>query len=196
MWGYAMDDLKKLTRIILIGLGIYILIEVGRPFLLSLPYFLFYDSSVRPFGFASLISSIFAIAYAILIIYVLFYKANFLTEKIVGTETEPKERIWWLPFAFRLTAVFSGILYLYRVIPSIVSMLCACLLVSERQGAIPPTWLTWNYVIRYIILLALGIYLLYGAPHFVRWQVRKTLEQCKWPTELEKAADEDEKVSP
>ena len=193
MWGYAMDDLKKLTRIILIGLGIYMLVEVGRPLLLSLPYALF-DTSISPFGFAYLLSFIFAIAYAVLIIYVLFYKANLLTGKIVGAEAEALNQIWWLPFAFRLTAVFSGILYLYWVIPSIVSMVYVHLW-AARQGAIPAAWLTWSHVVSYIILLALGIYLLCGAPHFVRWQVRKTLEQCKEPAELEKATDEDEKVS-
>jgi len=28
-------------------------------------------------------------------------------------------------------------------------------------------------------MLTIGIYLVCGAPHFVRWQVKKTLEQCK-----------------
>ena len=184
-----MDDLKKLTRIILIGLGIYILIEVGRPFLFSLPYFLFYDSSVRPFVFASLLSSIFAIAYAILIIYVLFYKANFLTEKIVGAETPSEAKAWWLPFSFRLTAVFCGIYFMYHLIPSVVAAVSEYVM-PLPEGVYYQRNLRWDKVANWVVSSALAIYLLFGAPHFIRWQVRKTLEQCKELAELEKAADE------
>jgi len=28
-------------------------------------------------------------------------------------------------------------------------------------------------------MLTASVYLLCGAPHFVRWQVKKTIEQCK-----------------
>jgi hypothetical protein len=33
-------------------------------------------------------------------------------------------------------------------------------------------------IIKYVVMLGFSIYLAYGAPGFVRWQVRMTLKQC------------------
>jgi hypothetical protein len=46
-----------------------------------------------------------------------------------------------------------------------------------------PATFSLGRAVAWIILSALCVYLLYGAPHFVRWQVKTTLDECKQPTE-------------
>jgi hypothetical protein len=36
----------------------------------------------------------------------------------------------------------------------------------------------WPEVVKCVLMLGMGIYLVCGAPGFVRWQVKKTLKQC------------------
>ena len=179
-----MNDLRKLTRIILIGLAVYILIFQALHLFVLLPYIIFGDSSTRTFDIKMVLSPLLVIIYAGLIIYLLMYKVDFFIEKIVGAEEPEQARVWWIPFAFRLTSVFAGMLYLYRVVPRIISTIHAYIFAVQHNFENPSPYLSWSVILSWVVLLALGIYLLCGAPHFVRWQVRKTLEQCKRSDEL------------
>ncbi|HUT31688.1 MAG TPA: hypothetical protein VMX13_18010 [Sedimentisphaerales bacterium] len=174
-----MNDLRKLTRIILAALALYMLINASFSLFLLLPFLLFADSS--SVNALAILQPLFPIGFAVVLLYVLFFRADWWIERIVGQEEPARAGVWWLPAAFRLACVFSGIFYVYRVIPTIISTAHAYL-VTQRESphAILPT-ITGNQILAWIILLALGLYLLYGAPHFVRWQVRKTLEQCSKP---------------
>ena len=185
-----MNDLRKLTRIILAALAIYILISTALTLSLTVPYLLFVDSVSSSLNKLVILHPLFPIGFAAVLLYVLFYKADWWIERIVGQEEPARANVWWLPAAFRLACVFSGIFYVYRVIPTIISTVRARLIM---QSGIPREDLhriTGSQILAWIILLALGLYLLYGAPHFVRWQVRKTLEQCSKPQRATEEATE------
>ena len=167
-----MSDLRKLARVILIGLGVYI--GIWAVFLvLAIPQ-LFLADSVNA---VSVLSTVLGIAIMGLIVYLLLCKSDLFVERIVGPEEPVRKDVDWLPFAFRLTAVFAGMLYLYWVIPRMISSI-RWYIVSTRPGMMS-TRSPWSEIVGWIAQLALGVYLVFGAPHFVRWQVRKTLEQCK-----------------
>jgi hypothetical protein len=52
-------------------------------------------------------------------------------------------------------------------------------------------YFSWERVLGWFVLLAMGIYLICGAPHFVRWQVKKTVEQCRKLENVKKRSDGD-----
>jgi hypothetical protein len=53
-------------------------------------------------------------------------------------------------------------------------------------------YMPWQRLVGWIIQLPLAIYLICGAPHFVNWQVRKTLEHCQRWEEPDDICDEEE----
>ena len=188
-----MNDLRKLARIILIGLAVYMLIMWGATLILTLPYLVFADSSWRSFGFRQLLSALSGGVYVGVVFYVLVRKADLWSAKIVGFDEPQETRVWWVPFAFRLTMIFTGLLCLHWVIPRIVSGFARYYLYS-REYAVSRGNLTWHDIVGWIIQLALAIYLVCGAPHFVRWQVKKTLEHCERWEEPDDAYDEEEQT--
>jgi hypothetical protein len=174
-----MNDLRKLARMILAALALYMLINAGLSLFLVLSFSLLGDYSTL--DALALLHPLFSIGFAALLLYILFYKADWLIEGIVGQQEPVGADVWWLPAAFRLVCVFCGIFYVYSVIPTMISTAHAYL-VTQREipHAVFPT-ITGDRILAWIVLLALSLYLLYGAPHFVRWQVKRTLEQCSKP---------------
>ena len=168
-----MTDLHKLARIILIGLGIYIL-AWGVFLAFSFLAYLFAGDSLK---WNAVVFSFLNIPFAGLIAYLLFSRADFFAEKVVGEEETTPSTMDWLPFAFRLTSVFAGVLYLHWTVPRIISTIA--LYVSLKGARSVTCYSRWQPIVTWVIQLGLGIYLVCGAPHFVRWQVKKTVEECK-----------------
>jgi hypothetical protein len=187
-----MNDLRKLTRIILIGLGVYILLRYTLNLFLIIPYFLLEDSRFGTFGIVQILSYVFAIIYVGTIIYLIFYKADFFAERIIKPQEQEQCLVWYVPFAFRLVSVFAGILFLYWVVPSIISTVSGYMASAAGDNFVKASgYFSWDRVLGWIVLLAMGIYLLCGAPHFVRWQVKKTVEQCRKLENVKKRSDGD-----
>jgi hypothetical protein len=172
-----MNDLRKLARVILIGLGIYVLVRYGIGLIGVLPYLFSKDWWMRGFALGQLVGGVVIIVCVGLVIYALVWKADFWSAKIVGADERDGADIWWLPFAFRLASVCAGILYLSWAISALVSIIGSYIQMMDPGFVFRP--LPWHNVVGWVIQLGLGIYLLCGAPHFVRWQVKKTLEHCK-----------------
>jgi hypothetical protein len=120
---------------------------------------------------------------------VLIYHRDKWARNIVGTADlpDPDVQIQWLPVAFRLIAVVAGLFCLYRLVVKII--LVVLRLAMAKGPSSSPGYvqyftskiLTVEQMLDWLILLVIGIYFLCGAPHFVRWQVKKTIEQCKQP---------------
>ncbi len=102
-----------------------------------------------------------------------------LANKIVGKPEPAGEQIFWLPAAFRLTCVAAGILLLYRSIPYFMMTFYVTLTTAMKSEGNFRWPISFWTIAGNLIFLAVGMYLAFGAPKFVRWQVRKTLEQCK-----------------
>jgi len=167
------NELKVLARIMLIGVGLYVLTQI----------FLTVSSSVA--AMSTLVSSQIKQGAPIIIIslciyttlgiatvYLLVRCANRISAKIVGPE--PAEEVSWLAVAFRLVCVAVGVLFLYWLVPSLVMTLYTYITINPNLHYMSPK----SDILKYVIMLGLSIYLAYGAPGFVRWQVRKTLKQC------------------
>ena len=172
-----MDDLYKFTRIILIVLGVYFLLTLGMTLCITLPnQLIYFGSYYKSHNFLQLIAPVFSVIYLVLIILLLLCRVDKWTTAIVKPVEQDgkKQQISLIPVAFRLVAVFTGIFYLYQIIPTIVSDIIRHISWLSYVETAPRFHL--EKVFNWVIILALGVYLLCGAPHFVRWQVKKTLE--------------------
>jgi hypothetical protein len=102
----------------------------------------------------------------------------------IPAQTEPAAPTNWIYFAYRLACFIVGLLLCYKfliAVPSEVLRIPYYLSGAHESG--------FSILIKLfgvLLLLPAGIYLLCGAPHFVRWQVSKTLEMCKEYEHLEK----------
>lgn len=89
---------------------------------------------------------------------------------------------------YRITVVLCGILIVYYIAPNIVAVVIA--LFDPRQFEQHKIYDDFFYATSHILMnewtitikIILGFYLLFGAPHFVRWQVRKTLSYINQKT--------------
>jgi len=76
---------------------------------------------------------------------------------------------------FRIVCIGAGLFFLRSFIFRFSHLFAASM--HRNHGATFNDYLSWySYP---ILLLVVAIYLLCGAPHFVRWQVKKTLAICE-----------------
>lgn len=110
--------------------------------------------------------------FIILIIATILKKRDKIALKIAGSEEfkDVDAQVKWIPFSFRLTSIIAGLYCLSRAATSIPSFLIS--------GFLPETRMHNANVYVVLALLIAGIYLICGAPHFVKWQVKKTMEMC------------------
>ncbi len=142
----------------------------------------FYESSILSGVLFLFISLCLAVC-----VYLLIYHRDKWARNIVGTADlpDPDVQIHWLPVAFRLVAVVAGLFCLYRLVLKII-LVVQRLAMAKGSSSSPgyrqiiiSNVLSVEQILGWLILLVIGIYFLCGAPHFVRWQVKKTIEQCK-----------------
>lgn len=184
-----MNKMHTLARIILSAIGIYFAIRL----LSQLPYaiFMFYSKPSWETATSSLLSLLLTAGLIALLLYFFFYKSESLAKKIVGSEQlpEPDSQIQWLPVALRLICIAGGIYFLNTVLwqtTQVISQLAAFKSYTDTNYKVIYTYAPFNYqsLLPWIIMLICGVYLLCGAPHFVRWQVKKTLQLCKQQPEI------------
>ena len=114
-----------------------------------------------------------------LVVLQVLYRRNKFVDKIVGVEetASPQSQIDWIGFSYRLVSVIAGLYCFYRA-ANYVSMLSMNIILKSRmaKNVLSIDSQIYSYSIILVVLLAAGVYLLCGAPHFVRWQVKKTKE--------------------
>ncbi len=174
-----MNDLRKLSRILLIGLGIYLLINIIIPILSSIPNLI--NSPVQGIFYETIISYMYYAALMITIIFFLIKMADFWADKIVGINKPPQEneKIFWIPVAFRLSAVLIGLYWIYEFLPIVLSDAVRFIFFRKEYGLTLSDYLNVKYFVSVAVQISLLIYLLCGAPHFMRWHTKKILEQNK-----------------
>ena len=179
-----MNKMHSLAKIMLAGIGIFFAIRIAPIMIQTLSFAVMRPSleSITTFIFSF---RFFALCLAVLL-YVFLYRGKDLAKKIVGTEDlpEPKSQIQWLPVAFRLLSVTAGLFCLNWTASHIIFNLNRFFIYKGmHKGAgiyiKTPIIATLEQLLGWLIMLTIGIYLLCGAPLFVRWQVKKTLQQCK-----------------
>lgn len=169
-----MSKTHAFARIILVGVGLLTAIRI-LPEILTLIYVIPHGKGMAHFGMVMGQIAIVGVSLAALY-YVFWVKRDWLTVKIVGTEpsSEPAPSVSWLPAAYRLVCMAAGLHCLYALTFQMTGFL-----LRSSYTAVARTTPTPADFVNWAILLAAGLYLCWGAPHFVRWQMKRTLEQCR-----------------
>lgn len=168
-----MAKMHIIAKAALTFLGIYGIVTTCRylSFLIPSP-----EGRILPIiGF-----SIFAAAIAFFFI----FKNNSLTHKLAGPGEilNPGTQTIWLITSLRLVLVFCGLIIFSTSITTIIKILLTPVYIRPMVNEIFvlkrfPTSLElslrqWSDLIFDLGKAGLAIYLLYGAPHFVRWQLK------------------------
>jgi hypothetical protein len=177
-----MNKMHTLAKIILSAIGIFFTIRLLSQ--LPLAIFWFYSKPSWETAASSLLSLLLTAGLIALLLYFFFYKSESLAKKIVGSEQlpDPDSQIQWLPVALRLICIAGGIYFLYTVLwhtTYIIGQFAAFKAQENARTILAYPPFNYQSLLPWVIMLICGVYLLCGAPHFVRWQVRKTLQQCK-----------------
>ncbi len=179
-----MNPMRTVAKIVLISVALYFLIHMA--FSLSVYTITILTTHFPDSGNALYL--IFIISYwilaGLLLIYFLIIKADFLAGKIVVEEEQKEElkNIFWLPAAFKLVFVIGGIFLLYRSIPDIIWIISSLINIERYNVGSASDVMYSARAITWIVQLAIGIYLILGAPYFARWHVKKILESAKEET--------------
>jgi len=180
------DELRILARITLIAVGLYVLLQTFLTVFSALPSIIFISPSTDIKNSSILISFTMYIVMALAAVYFLIRSSNRISAKITEAETNDESQTSWLAVAFRLICVTAGIFFLYWTLPrfSIIIFRYYMNYHSENNGL--TTYFTNESTMEYLVMLLISIYLAFGAPGFVRWQVKKTLQQCNKTIEQQK----------
>lgn len=186
--------MHTLTKIILSAIGIFFTIRLLPQITIPI-YQLFSQPSWETAG-ALLFSLLLTTGIVAALLYLFIYKRESLAKKIVGSEQlpEPASQIQWLPVALRLVCIAGGIYFLSNVLWHTTYVIGQLARFKAEIYSVEGKTYTQIYtgfapfsfqnLLPWILMLICGVYLLCGAPHFVRWQVKKTLQQCKDKAEI------------
>lgn len=172
-----MNKIQQLTRIMLIGIGIFIVIRIIPESIMTLQILIFSLFSQTENKFEFITMSLLPLAGTCLmlwaVIYCLFIKSRDIALKI-SHDCESEEQtsdLNWLVIAYRLVCIGTGLFFLYRTIWQTISVLTRLSLYTQYSGQQP---ISITQLAGLVLSLAVGIYLTTGAHHFVQWHVRKT----------------------
>jgi hypothetical protein len=171
------NELRVIARIMLIGVGLYVVMQTFLTLLATTAASFTASPETKVMPMLIVILGTYALM-ALVTLYFLVRCANRCSAKIVESEPVDDSQISWLAVAFRLICVISGVLFLYWSVPTIIVTVGMYMSMSTKPGLQHIYTLSKADIIKYVVMLGLSIYLAYGAPGFVRWQVRRTLKQC------------------
>ena len=180
-----MTRMQIIAKAVLTSLGVYCIIQFTQ--VLTVVYFrLLKDCSFTKTAIGVCIS----ITFIIFLLYFFIINNNRLAVKMAGPgeRLSPDSQILWLAASLRAAALFCGIILLAGSIKVLGNILLALWPPNFRQ------WITQiinsgtffgnsksflrqpAYMIYSYLKLALALYLLYGAPQFVSWQMKSALK--------------------
>ena len=128
---------------------------------------------------------------AALTVYFVIFKNTALSKRIAGPGEilDPRTQALWLVKSLRVGLVLAGLMLLPRSIPIMVKIpkmfflirpALNDIIVSKRvPNILRLSYSEWFKNIYGFLRAILAIYLIYGAPHFIRWQVKQNL--CSKP---------------
>lgn len=160
-----MSKMLIIAKAVLTAIGIYVMTIMLKGFLQHIrliPFVLHAELLHRVLNY-SLIFLFGVLAYQLIV------RGDRWAHKIIGdTQTNGTEDI--LPFAisiYRITTVFCGVLIIYQAISTIEPYIRYFLNPEITHGH--------SLTIPGLAQWVLGLYLVFGAPHFVRWQANRTV---------------------
>ena len=174
--------MRTLAKVLLAVLGVYLLNQIVVNLGMYIPL-LFGDfmPKLSPLGtFITILYSVLYIVFVVFLIFQLLFRGQKWAKKIMPTEEieANHEPIFKLTAGFRLGFVLLGVFIIYSVLGSIPRVIHSFFGSYRKQIGTPLSFHELSTLLTTAFRLAIGVYLVFGAPHFVRWQVKKTLEQC------------------
>ena len=176
-----MNKMQTIARITLAAIAIYIILDVAKSILSGL-------SLIAHGGLPNISLFMMFVSIGIMTILAVIIGRELIVRgekwacRIVAhsEEYEAEEKTNWLPTTYHIIAMSIGILFIWWAIPYIFQLVSSFLLslnAEYKQWYPHPKLL--SQLISVIVRLIIAAYFLFGAPHFVRWQVKKTLELCE-----------------
>ena len=170
-----MNKMHTFAQVVFVALGIYMIVLILPMFvtLISMLILSRLERNVVLIGLVSLAVTLVCIYY---IYRLLICKREKLAEMVVGSEEPPgpEVQVEWIAVVLRLIVIIAGLILMVMFLGELGSML-ASFSAGEIFNVSRSDEMK-RHIIGWILNLPLAIYFICGAPHFVRWQVRKTLE--------------------
>lgn len=179
-----MTRMHLIARIILTVLGVYLLVQIldSAPMLLQSSTY-WHSSDDR---FVSVIPFLLIFPFGFAVIYYLLFTQAGVVRKMVGSTdsvTDLADAIWTAT-GFRLALVSFGILITARNIDFIVNavaflvygppVVVQMIVYKYIDKIFDMPLYAWLTIAARLSKTVLGIYLLFGAPHYVKWQIEKS----------------------
>ncbi|MBN1392580.1 MAG: hypothetical protein JW947_07235 [Sedimentisphaerales bacterium] len=185
-----MKDLKNLAKVVLIGVVVYLMLPTVLSMLFMI-HILINDGLSNPFYsfLQELLPELARIFMVIIVMFLFIWKSDWIVKRIVKEDAELNVANWSPAGVYRLVIVVMGGFFIFDSVYGIASAMGSMIDYGIRMKMEGTEW--GMYLMRLmtsVLLLVLGVYLLTGAPHLVKWQVRKTMEQIK-ELDTEKALD-------
>lgn len=171
-----MKDLTALTRIFLGALGIYLLIEI-IPGLINFLYMLSLSLINKSANWGYLLSLGSLCVWLFVIVWFFFRKRELLTRMILKGIQQPlqeSERVNWVEFGYRIVCFSAGLIFVVKSMTQIIYLLFFAMPLFKETDVNSMQQVLTGELAGAVFRLALGVYLVLGAPRFVRWQVRRT----------------------
>ncbi len=123
------------------------------------------------------------IIFAVAIAYLLIFKNDWLVYKIAGSgeKLNPERGTLWLDSSLRMVAALYGLILLATLMPTILNIIVSPLYILSLANEIltfktfPKSLIftpsQWSYMIYNFLKAILAVYLLYGWPQFIRFQL-------------------------
>jgi len=175
------NDMRALVRLVVVSMAAYIgMSQLTTLLYMSITLATYREGEALP-QLIPLIVSIGALIAAVLL---MLWRSDRIAQWLMRPmdcetdSTSARASGLLLPAAFRIACLLGGFVFLYRLITRGVPMLFY--FVGQSWGlSFGQYWRSeWDTLAVWLVMLVVGVYLLYGAPRFVRWHVQKTLEMC------------------
>ncbi len=180
-----MTKMQIIAKAGLISLGIYAVVNLCWYLSAPIPMF----NLPSPLSYI-LCFVVFAVVIAVITFFLIFNNDSLAHEMAgPGDQLNPAAKALWLAASLRVAAVFCGLILLSASIPTIRNILLVPIRIGPFINEIflfdsfPKSLLfpfsKWCKIIYNFLKLISAIYLLCGAPHFVRFQFRHSIIQCQ-----------------
>lgn len=173
-----MTRMQIIAKTILTVLGIYAVVTLWR----SYPGQYHYPNEAPV-----ILQVLWLLAFAVLtvlIMYLMVFDNDYLCHKMAGAEDDSAgaERQALLAKSLRIGLVFAGLMLLPKSVPTMIKIPKLFFLIRpavsdmitsrDLANILKLSWAEWFRNIYSFLRAILAVYLVCGAPHFVRWQVR------------------------
>ncbi len=177
-----MNDSKKLTKIILTAVGILIVFRLVSILLPGIIILCFGRPKYGGSTFINIVLFLISVAIIIAVIKLFFSKNDWLVGKIVKSESDDSANLpMTTESAFRLAAFSAGSYVLLLSVNGIFSVFSTYMRFRsmESEGGGFRTTFTGpgsslGSLLPYAVLLVFAVYFIFGAPHLVRWHVKRS----------------------